>query len=52
MELAYLDSLKNPQRFIIGKCCDHSSDFIFEVIIFILADKKDNYKSLDEFEFH
>ena len=28
------------------------SAFIFEYILFILADKKDNYKSLDEFEFH
>ena len=27
-----------------------SSAFIFEQIIFILADKKDNYKILDEFE--
>ena len=26
--------------------------FIFEQIIFILADQKDKYKSLDEFEFH
>ena len=32
--------------------CDHSSAFNFELILFILADKKDNYKSLDEFEFH
>ena len=33
------------------KCCDHSNAFNFECIFFILADKKDNYISLDEFEF-
>ena len=32
-------------------CCDHSGAFIFELIFFILADKKDNYKSLNEFVF-
>ena len=32
-------------------CCDHSSPFKFELIFFILADKKDNYKSLKEFAF-
>ena len=42
--------------FLIGSsslfhlCCDHSSAFNFEWIFFILADKKDNYKSLDEFD--
>ena len=34
------------------KCCDLSSTFNFIWIFFVLADKKDNYKSLDEFEFH
>ena len=33
------------------KCCDHSSAFNFKLIFFILADNKNNYKSLDEFEF-
>ena len=33
------------------KYCDHSSAFNFEWIFFILADNKDNYKSLYEFEF-
>ena len=42
---------KNPHRLIIGETCDHSSAFNFEWIFFILADKKDNYKSLNEFEF-
>ena len=31
-------------------CCDHSSAFNFE-LIFIIADKKDNYKKLNEFVF-
>ena len=35
----------------MGKRCDHSSAFNFEWILFILADKKDSYKSLNEFEF-
>ena len=34
------------------KCCDHSSAFNFEWVFFDLADKKNNYKSLDEIEFH
>ena len=34
------------------KCCDHSSAFNFEWIFFIFADNKNNYLSLDEFEFH
>ena len=32
--------------------CEQSSAFNFQWIFFILADKKDNYKSLDEFKFH
>ena len=32
-------------------CCDHSGAFIFELIFFILADNKINYKSLNEFVF-
>ena len=31
--------------------CDHSSAFIFEWIFFIRAGKKDNHRSLNEFEF-
>ena len=42
---------KNPHRLIMGETCDHPSAFNFEWIFFIIADKKDNYKSLDEFEF-
>ena len=30
---------------------DHSSDFNLEWIFFIIADKRNKYKSLDEFEF-
>ena len=32
-------------------CCEHSSAFIFEWIFIILTGNKDNYKSLNEFEF-
>ena len=47
-ELAALEHLeKSPWE----KRCDHSSAFNFEWIYFILADKKDNYESLNEFEF-
>ena len=47
-ELAALEHMeKSPWE----KSCDHSSAFNFEWIYFILADKKDNYKSLNEFEF-
>ena len=35
----------------MGERCDHFCAFNFEWIFFILADKKDNYKSLNEFEF-
>ena len=50
-ELAALEHLKNPHRLILEKCCDFSSFFFF-IFEYELADKKDNYKSLDEFEFH
>ena len=39
------------ERLIMEKSCNHSSAFNFEWIFFILANKKDNYKSLNEFEF-
>ena len=51
MELAALERLENIHRLIREKCCDHSSAFNFKWIFFILADKKDNYRSFDEFEF-
>ena len=35
----------------MGESSDHSSAFNFEWVFFILADKKDNYKSLNEIEF-
>ena len=41
LELAPLEHLK---------CCDHSSAFIFDWIIFILSGYKDSYSSLNEFE--
>ena len=47
-ELAALEHLEESP---MEKRCDHSSAFNFEWIYFILADKKDNYKSLNEFEF-
>ena len=50
-ESVALEHLENPHRLIIGETCDHSSAFNFKWIFFILADKKDYYKSLDEFEF-
>ena len=42
---------KNPHN-LYWEICDHSSAFNYELILFILADKKDNYKSLDKFEFY
>ena len=47
-ELAALEHLeKSPWE----KRCDHSSAFNFKWICFILADKMDNYESLNEFKF-
>ena len=51
MELAALERLKNPHRLIMEESWDHSSAFNFKWIFFILADKKNNYQSLDVFEF-
>ena len=52
MELTALERLENPHKKLKWeKCCDHSSAFNFEWIFFILADKKNNYRSLDKFEF-
>ena len=49
MEVA---ALERPEKFPLDLkleiCCNHSGAFIFELIFFILADKKDNYKSLNE----
>ena len=36
-ELPAIECLGNPHRLIMGKCCDHSSFFIFDSITFILA---------------
>ena len=47
-ELAALEHLEiSPWE----KRCDHSSAFNFKWILFTLADKKDSYKSLNEFKF-
>ena len=50
VELAALEHLENLHRLIMGECCDLSNAFNFEWIFLILADRKNNYKSLDEFE--
>ena len=51
VELAAHERLeKIPIDLLWEICCDHSSAFNFKLIFFILADK-DNYKSLNEFEF-
>ena len=42
---------KNPHRLIMGKSCEHSSSFIFDSIILILAGNKDMHESLDKFKF-
>ena len=42
---------KNPFRHTMGEILQHYSAFNFEWIFFILAYNKDNYQSLDEFEF-
>ena len=41
----------SSHRVIMGKCCQHSSGFIFNRIFFILAGKEDNHKISDEFDF-
>ena len=51
-ELAALERLKKMAIDLQwGKCCDHSSAFIFDWNFSILAGNKDMHKSLDEFEF-
>ena len=44
-ELAALEHFKNE-----CKSCEHSSTFIFDWILFILAGNNDSYKCLDGFE--
>ena len=44
--MSYLEHLEKRE-----KCCEQSSALNYEWIFFILSDKKDNYESLDEFEF-
>ena len=52
MELAAHERLEKILIDLLWEiCCDHTSAFNFELIFFILADKKDNYKSLNEFVF-
>ena len=50
-ELAALEVLKNSHRLIKGKCCLHTSLFIFYRIIIKVAGNQDRHKSLDEFDF-
>ena len=51
-ELATLQRLeKSPIGLRWGKFCEHSSSFIFESIILILAGNEDMHESLDEFKF-
>ena len=40
----------SSHRVIMGKSCDHSSSFIFDLFFFILAGNKDNHKISNEFE--
>ena len=40
----------NSHSVIMGKCCEHSSAYIFDQIFFILAGNKDNHNISDEFE--
>ena len=52
MEIATIERLEKSRidlQWVIF--CDHSSAFNFELTFFMLADKKDNYKSLNGFEF-
>ena len=51
MSQLHLSIWKKPIDLKVENCCDHSSAFNFEWIIFILADEKDNYNSFDELEF-
>ena len=41
----------NFHRLVMGKCCDHSSAFIFGWIFPILAGMEDINESFDEFDF-
>ena len=40
----------SSHRVIMGKCCEHSSTFIFDRIYFILADNEDIHNISDEFK--
>ena len=52
VELAALERLEKIPIDLYGETyCDHSRAFDFELIFFILADKKDHYKSLNEIVF-
>ena len=53
LELAAIELLetKDPHRLIMGKCCGHSSAFIFDWIFSILTGNEDMHKSLELFDF-
>ena len=40
----------SSNRVTMGKCCEHSSAYIFDRIFFILAGNEDSHKISDEFE--
>ena len=40
----------SSHRVIMGKCCDHSSAFIFDQIFFILAGNENIHNISDKFE--
>ena len=51
-ELAALERLKKiPIDLQWKKCCEHSSAFFFNLIVFVLASNKNNHESFNEFEF-
>ena len=41
----------SPHRVLMGKPCDHSSSFIFDWFLFILAGNEDNHNILDGSKF-
>ena len=45
VEFAALERLENPNRLIMGKSCEQSSTFIFNLIFFILAGNKNMHEA-------
>ena len=43
-------AMDSSNRVIMGKCCEHSSAFIFDQIFFILAGNENIHSISDEFE--